>query len=88
MTESTTPDTLDTSTDEDVPTSFTTESTGEAPVGSGESVTAPGYGTGRRKRAVARVRLLPGSGQWTINGRSLEDYFPNKIGRASCRERV
>ena len=79
MTESTTPDTLDTSTDEDVPTSFTTESTGEAPVGSGESVTAPGYGTGRRKRAVARVRLLPGSGRWTINGRDLETYFPNKL---------
>ena len=79
MTESTTPDTLDTSTDEDVPTSFTTESTGEAPVGSGESVTAPGYGTGRRKRAVARVRLVPGSGEWIINGRSLETYFPNKL---------
>ena len=79
MTESTTPDTLDASTEEDVPTSFTTESTGEAPVGSGESVTAPGYGTGRRKRAIARVRLVPGSGQWTINGRDLETYFPNKL---------
>ena len=79
MTESTTPDTLDASTEEDVPTSFTTESTGEAPVGSGEYVTAPGYGTGRRKRAIARVRLVPGSGQWTINGRDLETYFPNKL---------
>ena len=36
-------------------------------------------GTGRRKEAVARVRLVPGSGQWTINGRTLEDYFPNKV---------
>jgi small subunit ribosomal protein S9 len=35
--------------------------------------------TGRRKEAIARVRLVPGSGQWTINGRSLEDYFPNKV---------
>ena len=37
------------------------------------------YGTGRRKNAVARVRLVPGTGQWTLNGRSLEDYFPNKL---------
>ena len=35
--------------------------------------------TGRRKEAVARVRIVPGSGQWTINGRTLEDYFPNKV---------
>jgi len=35
--------------------------------------------TGRRKEAIARVRLIPGTGQWTINGRSLEDYFPNKV---------
>ena len=32
--------------------------------------------TGRRKTSVARVRLLPGSGQWTLNGRPLQDYFP------------
>jgi small subunit ribosomal protein S9 len=35
--------------------------------------------TGRRKQAIARVRLIPGSGTWTINGRTLEDYFPNKV---------
>ena len=28
---------------------------------------------------MARVRIIPGSGQWTINGRTLEDYFPNKV---------
>jgi small subunit ribosomal protein S9 len=33
------------------------------------------YGTGRRKSAVARVRLYPGSGQLVINGKSAEDYF-------------
>ena len=33
------------------------------------------YGTGRRKKSVARVRLYPGSGEITINGRSIEDYF-------------
>ncbi len=42
-------------------------------------MTAPGQATGRRKEAVARVRIVPGSGQWTINGRTLEDYFPNKV---------
>ena len=33
------------------------------------------YGTGRRKKSVARVRLYPGSGAITINGRDIEDYF-------------
>ena len=40
---------------------------------------APGAATGRRKEAVARVRLVPGTGQWTVNGRTLENYFPNKL---------
>ncbi len=43
------------------------------------TIVAPGAATGRRKEAVARVRVVPGSGQWTINGRTLEDYFPNKV---------
>mgnify|MGYP002652417915 CR=1 FL=1 len=34
---------------------------------------------GRRKEAVVRVRLVPGSGEFTLNGRSLENYFPNKV---------
>ena len=33
------------------------------------------YGTGRRKSSIARVRLYPGSGNITINGRDVEDYF-------------
>lgn len=33
------------------------------------------YGTGRRKKSVARVRLVPGNGNITINGRSIDDYF-------------
>ncbi|SHH33002.1 small subunit ribosomal protein S9 [Anaerosphaera aminiphila DSM 21120] len=32
-------------------------------------------GTGRRKTSVAQVRLLPGNGQFTVNGRDIEDYF-------------
>ena len=39
----------------------------------------PGGATGRRKEAIARVRVAPGSGNWTINGRALAEYFPNKV---------
>ena len=38
-------------------------------------------GTGRRKEAVARVRLTPGTGQFLLNGRSLEEYFPSRVHR-------
>ncbi|GAA1633159.1 30S ribosomal protein S9 [Georgenia ruanii] len=64
--------------DENVPSSYTSESAAPAG-GQGQSLTAPGQALGRRKEAVARVRLVPGTGQWTINGRTLEDYFPNKL---------
>jgi small subunit ribosomal protein S9 len=37
--------------------------------------------TGRRKEAVARVRLLPGSGEFLINGRVLDEYFPTRVHR-------
>ncbi len=43
------------------------------------AVTAPGAATGRRKQAIARVRIIPGTGEWKINGRTLEEYFPNKV---------
>jgi small subunit ribosomal protein S9 len=33
------------------------------------------YGTGRRKKSIARVRLVPGNGKVTINGRDIDDYF-------------
>jgi small subunit ribosomal protein S9 len=35
--------------------------------------------TGRRKEAIVRVRLVPGTGNWKLNNRSLDDYFPNKV---------
>ena len=38
-----------------------------------------GAAVGRRKQAIARVRVIPGSGTITVNGRALEDYFPNKL---------
>lgn len=37
--------------------------------------------TGRRKEAIARVRLIPGSGTYQLNGRSLEEYFPTRAHR-------
>ena len=40
---------------------------------------APAAATGRRKEAVARVRIVPGTGVWTVNGRALDSYFPNKL---------
>jgi small subunit ribosomal protein S9 len=42
-------------------------------------LSVPGAAVGRRKQAIARVRLIPGSGTITVNGRALEDYFPNKL---------
>jgi small subunit ribosomal protein S9 len=42
--------------------------------------------TGRRKQAVARVRLEPGTGQVTANGRTFEDYFPSAVHRTLITE--
>ena len=42
-------------------------------------VTGNALGTGRRKEAIARVRILPGTGKWLINDRTLDEYFPNKL---------
>jgi small subunit ribosomal protein S9 len=39
------------------------------------------YGTGKRKNAIARVFLKDGSGTVTVNGRTLEDYFPRETSR-------
>ncbi|BDZ62867.1 30S ribosomal protein S9 [Demequina sediminis] len=61
----------------ETPTEYTSETAPER--GKGASNVAPGAGLGRRKEAVARVRLVPGTGTWVINGRTLEDYFPNKV---------
>ena len=37
--------------------------------------------TGRRKEAIARVRLVPGEGKFVLNGRALEEYFPSRAHR-------
>ena len=41
---------------------------------------------GRRKEAVVRVRLVPGTGNYKLNGRTLEDYFPNKVHQQAVNE--
>ncbi|WP_414638618.1 30S ribosomal protein S9 [Actinophytocola sp.] len=41
---------------------------------------------GRRKEAVVRVRLTAGTGKFLLNGKSLEDYFPNKVHQQLIRE--
>jgi small subunit ribosomal protein S9 len=46
----------------------------------------PAAGTGRRKQSIARVRIVPGSGKWKINGRTLEGYFPNKVHQQEVNE--
>ena len=42
--------------------------------------------TGRRKEAVCRARLIEGDGQWQINGRPFEDYFPSATHRMIITE--
>jgi small subunit ribosomal protein S9 len=42
--------------------------------------------TGRRKEAVVRVRIVAGTGQWKLNDRTLEEYFPNKVHQQMVRE--
>ena len=42
-------------------------------------------GTGRRKTAIARVRLLPGEGEIVINGRTLEEHFGNAVNESDVR---
>ena len=41
---------------------------------------------GRRKEAIVRVRIVPGTGNFTLNGRTLESYFPNKVHQQLVRE--
>jgi small subunit ribosomal protein S9 len=43
------------------------------------------YGTGRRKRAIARVYLRPGSGDFKVNGRAFDEYFVTPAQRSSAK---
>lgn len=46
----------------------------------------PAAATGRRKEAIARVRIVPGTGVWTVNGKPLEEYLPNKLHQQIAKE--
>lgn len=48
--------------------------------------TTQNYGTGRRKTSTARVFVRPGSGQITINGKALDDYFGRQTSRMVVRQ--
>ncbi|WP_407938129.1 30S ribosomal protein S9 [Motilibacter rhizosphaerae] len=72
--------------DEEFVGDYTTESEGGAAQAPRPAATGPGAATGRRKEAVARVRIVPGTGQWKVNGRTLEDYFPNKVHQQAVNE--
>jgi len=73
--------------EEDRHIAYRSDSASAAPVPVGRPAMVQNTrGTGRRKEAIARVRLTPGSGQWTINGRTLEDYFPNKLHQQEVSE--
>lgn len=63
-----------------------TPETAAAPVPPVEPAPARLYGTGRRKKAVARVFLRPGSGQIRVNDSPLTEYFKNEFWRKHARE--
>ena len=44
------------------------------------------WGTGRRKKAIARVRVAPGTGQMIVNRKTWKDYFPTHAARVSVRQ--
>ena len=65
---------------EAAPESYTTESTpSAAPTTPRPVLNVSGAAVGRRKQAIARVRVIPGAGTITVNGRELAQYFPNKL---------
>ena len=65
---------------------YTSESAGASSATEIKSIIAPGNATGRRKEAVARVRIVPGTGVWTVNDRPLEEYLPNKLHQQIAKE--
>jgi small subunit ribosomal protein S9 len=80
----TTAESTDESTEEST-AAYTSESSPAAAAGR-ESAIVPSAATGRRKEAIARVRLVPGSGAWTVNGKTLEEYLPNKLHQQIAKE--
>ena len=81
MSENTFVDELD---ENEIPTSYTSATPAAAT--NRPALKGPGAGVGRRKEAVARVRLVPGTGRWVVNGKTLENYFPNKVHQQSVND--
>jgi small subunit ribosomal protein S9 len=65
---------------------YTSETTSSAVVTDRPATIADGAATGRRKEAIARVRITPGTGEWTVNGKPLEEYLPNKLHQQIAKE--
>ncbi|MBC7403410.1 MAG: 30S ribosomal protein S9 [Microbacteriaceae bacterium] len=71
---------IEDSLDEAVLESYSTETSATVETKTPRAVlNVPGAAVGRRKQAIARVRIAPGAGVITVNGRTLENYFPNKL---------
>ena len=68
----------------------TLEDTADAPAAAPAVVAVPMdrpvQTVGRRKEAIVRIRLLPGTGEFTLNGRLLDSYFPNKVHQQLIKE--
>jgi small subunit ribosomal protein S9 len=63
----------------DAPSEYTTETAAAVDTPARPVNIVAAAATGRRKEAVARVRIVPGTGVWTVNGKALDEYFPNKL---------
>lgn len=74
-----------TSTETEAPVAVATSETPAAPRAS-RPAGGKAQTVGRRKEAVVRVRLVPGTGEFKLNGRRIEEYFPNKVHQQLIRE--
>ncbi|MEJ6506642.1 MAG: 30S ribosomal protein S9 [Microbacteriaceae bacterium] len=77
-----TEETADLSVAEETPQTYSTETPASEAVAEKKPrapLSVGGQAVGRRKQAIARVRLTPGSGSYAVNGRTLEQYFPNRL---------
>ncbi|CAN5232842.1 MAG: ribosomal protein [Nocardioidaceae bacterium] len=65
---------------------YSSESSPSADAPLRDATIAPAAATGRRKEAIARVRIVPGTGVWTVNGKPLDEYLPNKLHQQIANE--
>ena len=67
---------------------YSSESAPSADAPARPATIAPAAATGRRKEAVARVRIVPGTGEWTVNGRTLDSLLPQQAAPAGRQRAV